>query len=296
MKFPMLTLHKMQAAAKKRKEVIPMCTSFAVYAPDNMIYGMNFDTDEIDLKLRVLSYKDRNIFYFSGLIGGNYRDVAGFNSEGLFICTQAVQYSPGIHSSCDVNDWTAFAIFDDVLKNCRKASEFMEILKKRNISYPRNPLFPDLDLHTMIADQTGDAFILEVGKEENVISPIKNKFVVMTNFPNGDFKDVDYDKVYGIGADRYICAHEYIQNHLHSFGVHEAFEALSNTHREDTLCSIVYVPIKNEIYISFKKDFSKKWMISLSDKTIQSLNGVFSNNIIHITGEEVLVKDLTNLY
>ena len=34
-----------------------MCTSFAVYGQKKAVYGMTFDTDEIDLKLKVRSYK-----------------------------------------------------------------------------------------------------------------------------------------------------------------------------------------------------------------------------------------------
>ncbi len=71
-----------------------MCTSFAVYSQEKAIYGMNFDADDIDLKLKVNSYNDMNLFYFSGLLDNKYRDIAGFNSEDLFICTQAVEYSP----------------------------------------------------------------------------------------------------------------------------------------------------------------------------------------------------------
>ncbi len=178
-----------------------MCTSFAVYSQKKAVYGMNFDTDDIDLKLKVSNYNDMNLFFFSALVNNQYRDIAGFNSEGLFICTQAVQYNPGIKSSCDENDWFAFETFDESLKKTRKASEFYDILNKRVISYPRNPLYPDLGLHTMIADKAGDAFILEEGNETNIISPIYNDFIIMTNFPNGDFKEVNYDKVYGIGAD-----------------------------------------------------------------------------------------------
>ena len=273
-----------------------MCTSFAVYGQEKTIYGMNFDTDEIDLKLKVFCYNDKNIFYFSGLLDNIYRDIAGVNSEGLFICTQAVKYSPGFKSSCNENDWFAFDIFDEALKKTRKTSEFFEILNKRVISYPRNPLFPDLGLHTIIADKTGDAFILEEGNDTNIVSPCHNDFIIMTNFPNGDFKEADYNKVYGIGADRYICAHEYIHNNIHSFGINEAFEVLSKTSQKDTLCSIVYEPLKNEIYISFKKDLSKKWKISIIEKTIQSLDGFLSNNKIQFTNEEIFVKDLISLY
>ena len=273
-----------------------MCTSFSVYSQEKAIYGMNFDAEEIDLKLKVNSYNDLNLFYFSGLLDNKYRDIAGFNSEGLFICTQAVEYSSGFKSSCNENDWFAFDIFDEALKKTRKTSEFFEILNKRVISYPRNPLFPDLGLHTIIADKTGDAFILEEGNDTNIVSPSHNDFIIMTNFPNGDFKDVNYNKVYGIGADRYIYAHEYIQNNIHSFGINEAFEVLNKTSQMNTLCSIVYEPLKNEIYISFKKDLSKKWKISIIEKTIQSLDGFLSNNKIQFTNEEILVKDLISLY
>ncbi len=273
-----------------------MCTSFAVYSQKKAIYGMNFDTDDIDLKLKVNSYNDMNLFCFSALAGNKYRDIAGFNSEGLFICTQAVKYSPGFKSSCDENDWFAFDIFDEALKKTRKTSEFFEIINRRVISYPRNPLYPDLGLHTIIADKTGNAFILEEGDDTNIVSPIHNDFIIMTNFPNGDFKEANYNKVYGIGADRYICAHEYIHNNINSFGINEAFEVLSKTSQGNTLCSIVYEPLKNEIYISFKKDLRKKWKISIMEKTIESLDGFLNNNKIQFTNEEIFVKDLISLY
>jgi hypothetical protein len=278
-----------------------MCTCFAVYGQNKAIYGMNFDTVDIDLKLKVNSYNDINLFYFSGLADNIYRDIAGFNSEGLFICTQAVEYSPGIKSSCNENDWFAFDIFDEVLKKTKKASDFFDVLNKRVISYPRNPLFPDLGLHTIIADKTGDAFILEEGNDANIVSPFDNDFIIMTNFPNGDFKEAHYNEVYGIGADRYICAYEYIQNNIQSFGVNDAFEVLRRTSQDTTsqsptLCSIVFDPFKKEVYFSFKIDFDKKWKISMTEKTIQSMDGFLSNNRIEFTSGEILVKDLISLY
>ncbi len=273
-----------------------MCTSFAVYNHEKAIYGMNFDTEEVDLQLKVNCYNGMNLFYFLALAGDEFRNIAGFNSEGLFICTQAVKYGPGFKAGCDENDWTAFDIFDEALKKTRRTSEFFGILNKRVLSYPRNPLYPDLGLHTIIADKTGDAFILEEGNGTNIITPIHNDFIVMTNFPNGDFKEADYDKVSGIGADRYICAHEYIHKHIHSFGINEAFEVLSKTSQENTLCSIVYDPSNNEIYISFKEDLTKRWKISISEKTIQSMDGFLSNNKIQFTNGEIFVKDLISLY
>ena len=74
-----------------------MCTSFAVYGQQKTIYGMNFDTEDIDLKLKLYRYDDKNIFYLSGLMNNQYRDVAGFNSEGIFLWSQAVDYLSLIH-------------------------------------------------------------------------------------------------------------------------------------------------------------------------------------------------------
>ena len=43
-------------------------------------------------------------------------------------------------------------------------------------------------------------------------------------------------------------------------------------------------------------DLSKKWKISIMEKTIQSLDGFLSNNKIHFTNGEILVNDLISLY
>lgn len=273
-----------------------MCTSFAVYGKEKIIYGMNFDSDDIDLKLKINRYNDKYIFNFSGLIENKYIDIAGVNSDGLFIYTQALEYSAGFNPSCSENGVFAFDIFDESLRETEKASEFFEILNNRIVVFPSNPLFPGFGLHTIIADKYGDAFIIEDGIDENIISKIKNDFIVMTNFPNGSFQELNYDKVHGCGADRYICAHNYISKNINSFGIDEAFEVLKRTSQEITLCSIVFEPLKNEAYISLKSDFEKRWKISIVDKTIQSLDGFLNNNKIHFTNGEIVVKDLIKLY
>ena len=69
----------------------------------------------------------------------------------------------------------------------------------------------------------------------------------MGNKTTWNFKGANYNEVYGIGADRYICVYEYIQNNIRSFGIEEAFDILNKTSQKNTLCSIVYEPLKNEI-------------------------------------------------
>ena len=118
----------------------------------------------------------------------------------------------------------------------------------------------------------------------------------MTNFANGKFKETNYNKVYGVGADRYICAYEYLIHNIHSFDRNKAFEVLRQTSQKNTLCTIVFEPLKNDIYISFKKDLKKIWKISIAENTIQSTDGFLSNNKIQFTNGEIFVHDLVCLY
>jgi penicillin V acylase-like amidase (Ntn superfamily) len=174
-----------------------MCTSFAVYSQNNPIYGMNFDSDDIDLKLNIYNYADSDVFYFSGLMDKIYRDIAGINSNGLFICTQALEHSPNFQPCSNGNNVFVFDVIEESLRVGGKVSDFLDILNNRNAFFSTNPLFPNMGLHTIIADKYGDAVILEEGIHTNVISKIDGKFIAMTNFPNGNFENKKFDEVYG---------------------------------------------------------------------------------------------------
>lgn len=273
-----------------------MCTSFAVYSQNNPIYGMNFDSNDIDLKLNIYNYADSDVFYFSGLMDNIYRDIAGINSNGLFICTQALEYSPNFQPCSNGNNVFVFDVIEESLSVGDKVSDFLDILNNRNAFFSTNPFFPNMGLHTIIADKYGDAVILEEGINTNVISKIDGKFIVMTNFPNGNFENQKFDEVYGCGADRYIKAYKNINDKINNFGINDAFDVLRRTCQDTTLCSIVFEPLKLEAYICFKIDFNKKWKVSIKEKTIHSLNGFNNNNSIIFTAEGVSVKQLYKFY
>jgi hypothetical protein len=118
----------------------------------------------------------------------------------------------------------------------------------------------------------------------------------MTNFPNGNFENQQFDEVYGCGADRYINAYKNINNKIHNFGINDAFDVLRKTYQDTTICSIVFEPLKLEAYICFKIDFYKKWKVSIKEKTIHSLNGLNNDNSIIITTEGVIAKQLYKFY
>ncbi|MFV0399884.1 MAG: choloylglycine hydrolase [Oscillospiraceae bacterium] len=273
-----------------------MCTSFAVYGQNNPIYGMNFDAEEIDLKLKINDYADRYVFCFSGLMGEAYVDIAGINSDGLFICSQALEYSPNFQPSSDEKDIFAFDVFEEALRERDSLPGFFDALNNRSVFFPSNPLFPNMGVHAIIADQHGDAAILEEGTRTNVISKINGAFIVMTNFPNGDFEKQKFDEVCGCGADRYINAYINIKDNMNDFGVNEAFDVLKKTRQDITICSIVFDPSNFEAYICFNIDFGKRWKISLKEKRMYSLSGLNDNRSMLITAEGVHTRELYKFY
>ncbi len=282
-----------------------MCTSFAVYGQNNPVYGMNFDSEDIELKLNIFNYADRDVFYFSAFMDKNYVDVAGINSNGLFICTQLAEYSLDFQPCSNGNNVSVFDVVEEALRVGDKVSDFLDILNNRKAFYSvKNPSFPNLGLHTIIADQYGDAVILEEGSKANVITKINGNFIVMTNFPNGDFDNQKFDEVHGLGADRYIKAYKDIDNQINNFGVKEAFEVLRKVSQDitspaPTICTIVFDPLKLEAYICCKTydliSFDKKWKVAIKEKTIQSLSGLKNDSMVFPT-EGVSCAQLYQFY
>lgn len=253
---------------------------------------MNFDAENVDLKLTITGHARGNILHFLALMDGVYREVACVNGCGLFICTQAVEYGQGFKPACANSDWSVFDFFDEAMEKAETASEFLQLLNNKVIRYPTNPLFPHFGLHTIVADKYGDAFILEEQLGAMAITRIDSHSIVMTNFPNGLFQSTAYDKVYGCGADRYILAHQYINNKFRDFEISDAFSVLSATSREDTLCSIVFEPLRSFAYLRIKSVAAQTWKISISDKKIETLDGFAVNGSFPIADDSILLKYL----
>ncbi len=273
-----------------------MCTCFAVYHNENPIYGMNFDADEIPLNLSLNHINGTDVFYYQGYMNDECINIAGINSNGLFICNQALEFGNDFKPCSNENRIHTFDVIKEVMPKGEKASDFLDTLGERSAIYDINPIFPTMGVHTMIVDQYGGGFILEEGTYTNVITPKKGECIVMTNFPVGNFANKRFDEVCGCGADRYIQAYNRINERFTHFGVNDAFEVLKSTRQDMTLCSIVFEPLKQEAYIYFKLDFEKKWKISLREKTIYSLDGLNHSNCLKFGEEGVNVKELYQFY
>lgn len=274
------------------------CTSFAVYSQEP-IYGMNFDWFyDTELKFLVLNesrYGD-NFEFFSLVFDIEGND--GYSlvmSNGLFFSLQ--EQRP---AEAGIDNFNELAEDEIVISQVVSEAVIKQLL------------VPDLDVpgvieniqgrkfvqltyegcHILAADPQGNAAILEVGKEENEILPIAGDFIVMTNFPNSLFKGLPYNLVYGTGADRYIKAYEYIDQHLDNFDIDHAFEALKHTTQDFTLCSLVCDPLRNNIYFALNRDFEKIWKISLKEKTIETWQGFEKEVKLPIPEEGITAEDL----
>lgn len=260
------------------------CTSFAVYS-DEPIYALNFDYRNTELCFTVHG-DEIPVFTFLFQLDNSYRSTAMMNGKGFFIslleqnpAPQAGKREPseGSYFITDLIGHTFEANVTGLLNNI----EGKRLVHRSGIG-----------AHAMAADSGGNAAILEVGIERNEVLPIEGDFIVITNFKNSDFKDKQYDQVEGAGAYRYITANEYIRDNPESFDVSHAFEALQLTTQDHTLCSMVFAPKENSIYIALNKDFEKLWKISLDDKTIETYKGFDKKIKLHIPREGIIASDL----
>ena len=120
----------------------------------------------------------------------------------------------------------------------------------------------------------GVQWSLSAASPPNVVTVSDGPFMVMTNFPSGDFRGVDYRQVHGNGAHRYQTAHATIEKRFDNFDVDDALDVLRQTVHSNgdfpTLYSLVFDPAAREIYIAVERDFDHTWRASLDERTSHS--------------------------
>jgi hypothetical protein len=245
------------------------CTSFAVYSGE-IWYGMNFDYPNVAIKFSIFHMGSKKIFRAKFGSGGF---IAGINDSGLFTCGQILYYNNGKPTFGNGSNTLSIGnLYDYSLNNLSTVAEITNYIGTKKI-------IPSwgLDSHFLFADKTGNASVIEPFGSYNGFTPVKNNFLVMTNLPNYDFIGMNYTTVIGVGADRYKTAFAYIQEHKSGFGFNDGFETLKRTVQSTgdypTQISLLFDPIKMEIYFCLKRDFSKVWKISLKNDTIETYSG-----------------------
>ena len=264
------------------------CTGFAVYG-ETPIYGMNFDYPPTELKWVAWREDDTGVFaMFLQTEDGGFLPTVGMNDQGLFSSVQMQYPQEAGRRSRGENDLYISELLD-CLNDYGSVDDVLGMLDgKRLIQWP------DITLHTLLADAAGNALIAEAGETHNEIIPMTGDFIVMTNFKNADFRDQPYDRVTGVGADRYKTASHYIREQ-DGFGIDQAFETLRLTTQGGsypTLCSMVFAPEEQSVYVALSRDFDHIWKVSIADSTIETYWGFDEDLKFYIPEDGVTASDL----
>jgi len=265
------------------------CTSFAVYS-DEVIYAMNFDYYETDIRLVVGDNNGTKAFVMQFKYDNFFTSTVWMNDKGLFGSSQEQHpVEEGISRLGKDELFLVELVYHiSEYNTVEEMQGFIE--KKRFRQWGNNTI------HTLLADIEGNAVIVEVGENGNELVPIIDDFIVMTNFKNSNFRDKQYQEVLGTGGtDRYRKAYKHILENKDNFNLDKAFEGLKMTsNSRATLCSMVFKPEENCIYVALNADFDKLWKISIDDKTIETFRGFEESLKLNIPTNGILASDLVN--
>ncbi len=267
------------------------CTSFAVYS-DRTFYGMNFDFDPSrELKFCINTNGDLKAFVMKLEWEGDFfAPIVAMNTEGLFCNVQMV--FPAVPKEVTV-DPGEIQITELLVKatSLRSCQDVIRVLNDHKV------VMGTVSLHSLYADVNGDAMVVEVGPDDNVITRIDGNFIVMTNFPLAEFEDTSYEAVYGAGSDRYKTAYRYLMEQ-DTFDLDSGFtllkSAVSRGTNGPTRCSMVFDPGSNEVFVALEGNFDKIWKISLENETVETFRGFDKYYVIDI-GEGVAASELRAL-
>lgn len=248
-----------------------MCTSFATYF-GRPLYGMNFDFQEREIQFRIETHQDISALLTSFAEEDEYLYIAGMNENGVFFNFQIEESAADMQDLKSKNNIEIGTLFEKAMSSSKDLGSIYEIIQNNTVRV-EGPL----NLHSLLADKQGNAFILETDSYKNYICKSPEKFIVMTNFPNRELASKPVHQVCGAGTDRYKLAFSYIQDNKEFFEMEHAFKVLKMTAQSKehckTICSMVFVPDTNEMYFSLNNDDSKMWKISIKNMILESYRG-----------------------
>lgn len=254
------------------------CTSFAVYGRQTW-YGMNFDHADWDIRLSVSRASGQAVFRFEFGAG---LQLAAMNEAGLFANLQILDQNVRQNYTNMAGGLSIGTLYENAITSLRTVAEVDGFIGARRV-IP----WDGQELHSLIADRSGGAMIVEPFGSSHGVVRKEGAFIVMTNLPHTDFVGRGPESVYGVGADRYQIAHRYISEHLDDFGYEEAFATLERSVQGadayfPTRASFVLNPDTREVFLCFARDFSKVWRLSMDDGTIETVSGFERNAAFRI--------------
>lgn len=267
-------------------------TSFAVYSK-TPLYGVNLDLNETDLMFRILEGDGKKVFFvtYTGqkMFNGNgYLPTVSMNDRGLFVSSQIELPKPFFAIEQTEEQVELGDLVGETFLSFNSVAEVEErIWKKRLVN-------SEISLHCLFADVTGASAILEA-RESNVIHEGEEGISLMTELPIALALDPSTSTELLDETARYNLAYEIITNNFVDFDISKAFKVLEESAQSwrggGTLCSMVFDPIKAEVYLTLNQDYSKVWKISIAAGTIETWSG-FSEYSKNIIGTGITVGEL----
>ena len=102
---------------------------------------------------------------------------------------------------------------------------------------------------------------------------------------------LSYNMVY-----RLLTACDYLQEHKEAFDVEKGFKLLASAVLDQdgytTLCSMMFTPESNQIYIALDQQFDTIWQVSLDHRTIIPCRGFDRDFEIKIDDGGILASDM----
>jgi hypothetical protein len=220
---------------------------------------------------------------------GGWAPTVGMNDRGLFASCQMLFPEREYQLKSWADELYTWEVFQRALYECASVGDVSELIAGKRVIDGR------VSLHNLVADTSGSAIVVETGDGQNIITPIEGYFLVMTNFPLGEFRGADGSQVQGVGATRYKLAYQHIDHSLGALGVKQAFEGLRKaaaTGSYPTLASMVFDLQSLEIYVALKRNFQKTWKVSLAGGTIETHAGFDGYKLEPLDASGVTASDL----
>ena len=273
------------------------CTSFTVYVDSNRIYyGMNFDYPEVDMRFSITHNYFFKFFHLEFYHTDHWSSTAGMNSNGFFSSCQMLYPEVSEWHNPNDNEITIGYLYYNCLTYADSVSSLVEFFDSSDANVIHTY---GLTLHDIFADMYGNAVVLEVGESTPLITTLQDDFLVMANFSNKKFEGQPYTSVYGVGADRYKAAYEYILNNKEDFDFNDGIETLHRSIQTSggytTQCSFLFDPLALDIYAIIKRDFNKIWRIDLINEYIETYSGFDFYEKIDIEAPGLLVSTLEDI-
>ncbi|SCY34250.1 hypothetical protein [Desulfoluna spongiiphila] len=274
-------------------QAAPACTSFAVGGP-RPIFGMNFDYARFPMKLLLEDNGNLRTFHlaFERVIQGEHIFVTtgGMNSNGLFYACQELHPQVRTPPPPREGDMPLY-LLNTMVGRMKTVAELKAVCAKAHLTQ-----VPDVTCHTLFADKTGAALVVETGTGRNLLTPMTGPYLAMANFASHGMKGKPYQDARGCGDDRYKVLCAYLEKTRVPFDVDHGLSALEQAYNRNpaypTSCSMVFDPQAAEVFLAFHRNFSKVWKVSLKTGTVETFRG-FDTATKHQLGKNgILVSEL----